>query len=339
MRRLPWRKPRSWGDLDARARGLSTRLLSREQLAHLAAAPTEPARIRTAHTLLGVAEGQGDLERLARQVAASSLARLARWAGPRARDLRVVFEDEDRRSVRTLLRGAAQGAGPERRLAGLLPTPTLPERALEELARRRTVEDVLRGLEVWGHAWGLGLVARLEAGPTDLFTLGLEVDRLFAHRAVEAARGAGRTLQAFAQQVVDILNASSVLLADRWFPAAGAAGVFLAGGRVLSEERFTELVALDPAERRVGLARAFAGSTLGPVFADPAVELAALETTILRARIGEQRRAALLEPLGPASVFHYVLRLRAQVVDLSRIGWGAALAADPATIVRGLVTS
>lgn len=338
MRRPALRRPIAWGDLDARARGLSTRLLSRERLERLAAIPGGREQVREARAALHVVDGPGDLEWLARQAAAASLARLARWAGPRTRVLPVVFEDEDRRSVGALLRGAAQGAGPEQRLAGLVPTPTLPEEVLENLARRPTVEEVLRGLESYGHPWGAPLVARLAAGRGDLFALGLAVDRLFARRAVRAARRAGPGLRAYAQRAVDLLNAWSVLLADRWLPAAGPAGVFLEGGRALGEERFGELLAAGPAKRRGELAAALAGP-VGAVFRDLTIELSALEGRVLGARIAEQRRAMLLEPLGPAPVLHYVLRLRAQVVDLSRIGWGAALAADRVTIARELVTS
>lgn len=338
MRRPVLRRPIAWGDLDARARGLSTRLLPRERLKRLAAAPDERERVREARAALSGAEGAGDLERMARQAAAASLARLARWAGHRTRVLPVLFEDEDRRSVGALLRGAAQGAGPEERLAGLVPTPTLPEGTLVDLARRPTVEAVLEGLVAAPHPWGTGLATGPARGAGDLFALGLEVDRLFARRAVRAARRGGPRLWSYARRTVDLLNVWSVLLAERWLPAAPPTGVFLEGGEALDREGFTRLVAAGPVERRRELAARLAGP-VGAVLGDPSIELSALEARVLRARIAEERRAALLEPLGPAPVLLYALRLRAQVVDLSRIGWGAALAADRATITRELVTA
>jgi hypothetical protein len=46
-----------------------------------------------------------------------------------------------------------------------------------------------------------------------------------------------------------------------------------------------------------------------------------------------------LAPLGPGPVLWFALRLRAQVVDLQRIVWGAVLSAPRADLAAALVTA
>ena len=129
-----------WDDVNARARGLSTHLLGGGQLAELAGAPDLPAlaaRLRDAGlTLPETAEPTAaELELAVRRRAAGELTILGRWTARRPELLAVLFDEEDRRSVRALLRGAVERASAGLRIAGLVPTPALPERALEAADR------------------------------------------------------------------------------------------------------------------------------------------------------------------------------------------------------------
>jgi hypothetical protein len=77
---------------------------------------------------------RADFDRAAGRIAAARLELLGRWLGNRRGALAVIYEDEDRRSIRRLLRGAAEGASREARLRGLTPTQGLPERVMIRLA-------------------------------------------------------------------------------------------------------------------------------------------------------------------------------------------------------------
>ena len=184
-----------WEDLNARARGLGTHLLSGPQLNALAmaadiAALGEALR-RLGYPLEEGAASPGALELALRRMAAGRLHILARWCGPRVGVLAVWFEDEDRRSLRAMLRGAVQHAPADTRLAGLVPTPALPERALRELANQPTPAAVAALLTAWRNPYGSALLAAASVAQPDLFTLEILVNRTFAQRATRAARGGG----------------------------------------------------------------------------------------------------------------------------------------------------
>lgn len=334
---------REWGDLDARARGLSTRLLDRAGLLALARAPGLPALGRALPADRRPSTEVGDLtaheiERAVRGHAARLLVLLARWADRRRPALSVVFEEEDLRSVRALLRGAAGFVPPERRLAGLIPTPTLPEPVLVDAARAESPQAVLERLASWGQR-NAGLAAGAGGGiAPDLFRIEVQLARMFARRGTDAARKGGKGLRAYAAEVVDLENAWSALLAGGYGTQVPAADLFIEGGRALDRDRFLEAAgAGDPIGRRRLVARAFAGTALEPPFSDPATPSTKLEAAVLRARIEEQRIAGRVDPLGPAPLLEFALRLRAQVRDLQVVAWGVALAAPPDVMTAELV--
>lgn len=338
-----------WGDVNARARGLGTHLLGRTELAGLAAAGNLGAlgRALVSRGLpLPPADGGPPsaevLERAARRRAGARLALLARWLGPRRRDhARVVYEDEERRSVRALVRGAAEGAPAGARLAGLLPTAGLPEAALEDLAARESPGEVVRGLREHGHPFGEAMAESASLVAAEVFELEVALERAFAGRALEAA-GADRHLRAFVGLLVDLANGWTALLAGGPpRPLAPATfspeAAFLEGGRLLSREEFRRAAATDPREAAAILERAVAGSALAGVFAGPE-EAAAREDRALRALIGVEVAAARTDPSGPAPFLAFVLRLRAELVDLRRIVWGTALGAPAELVAAELVT-
>lgn len=326
----------TWGDLDARARGLATRLPTADDLERLADTPDEDAFGRSLATLLGARDAvpRPAPERTIADALAARVDLLRMWAGPgRGRALRIVFEDEDRRSVRILLRGAAQGAPHETRLAGLVPTPALPADALEALARERSVERVAGRLAEDGNPYGPPLVARIEAGPFDLFTLEVETTRAFARRALE--RPGDPAIEAHAREAVDLENAWAAILSGSFAADVDADTVFVEGGRAIDRGRFLEAARIDEVEKsREAVARAFraAGSPLWRPFADLAIDPTRLEGAVLVERIEARRAAALRDPLSPAPLLAYLLRLRALAVDLRRIVQGRALGA-PASVV------
>jgi len=334
-----------WGDLDARARGLSARLLDRAALRALARAAGLPALARALPAdFRPSAEAEHltpfQIERAVRAHAARQLALLARWADRRCRALAVIFEEEDLRSVRALLRGAAGSRPPDRRLAGLIPTPSLPEPALADAARAESPQAVLQRLASRGQPDAGPIVGAAAGVMPDLFLAEALLARGHARRCVEAARRGGPGLRAYAAQVVDLENAWSALLAGGFGAEVPAAEVFIEDGRALDRDRYLLAAAADdPLERRRLVAEAFAGTALAAPFTEITIPQTKLEAAVLRARIVEQRHAARVDPLGPAPLLEFALRLRAQVLDLQVVAWGVALEAPPDVMAAELVAS
>ena len=185
-----------WEDVNARARGLGTRLLRSADLRALAAAADLPAlAARLDQYGIAVETREGELraesmEGAIRRWAGRTVELLARWVGPRADALPLVFDEEDRRSIRALVRGAVARIPAERRLFGLLPTPALPVRALEELAALPTVEEIAALLALWRHPFA-GAVEAAKGAEPDLPAMDRALAAAARARAEAAARRSG----------------------------------------------------------------------------------------------------------------------------------------------------
>lgn len=331
------------GDINTRARGLRTRLLEPHDMERLAHARSLFALHREL-SALGLAPAEGpatpaSLEQAIRRRAASLMSILGRWSTDDRRPiLAVVLEDEDRRSIQNILRGAEQGAGSEARMSGLVPTMDLTERALRLLAAQPTMVDIVRMLVLWNHPLGAPLVPTVSAPRPSLFETEVALQRAFATRALAHARKGGRHLVEYAREVVDVMNAWSALL---HFPERDQAIVelsFVEGGRWIDREMFGELLAcqtFEEAQRR--LARQLRESPLGAAFAREPQDIASLETAVLQAQIDEQSLAARISPESAAPLISFTLQLRAEVLNLRRIIWGVALRAPAALIQAEMV--
>lgn len=332
-----------WEDLNARARGLATHLLARNDLDALARAP-DTGTLADALRAHGfpVTEGERSPEALdlaVRRTAAARLRVLARWAGPRARALTVLFEEEDRRSLRAMLRGAVQGASADARMAGLIPTPALPERALRKLADQKSAAPIAALLTGWGNPYGSAILPFASAAETDLFSLELALNRTFAARSVQAARGAG-LLAAYVRETIDLENAYTALVLTSGAKDVVARDVFLDGGDRVSSGAFNAAAATgDGAVAARALSTAFGVTPLARAFERFAGDPGELENAVLRIRVRELTQAARMAPLGPAPLLAYALRVRAEVLDLRRIIWGVTLATPPAALAQSLVTA
>lgn len=317
-----------WVDVVARARGLRTHRLAPASLHALRRAPDLAALGRALRqTGFPVDEGERRapaLDLAVRRRAASELRILVRWCGPRAAELPVIFEDEDRRSLRALLRGSLQRAPTDARLAGLVPTPTLPERALSELAEAPSPAAVAALLTIWGHPFAPGLRLAAGAAAPDPLALDIALDRAWAARARAGAKRGGPELTRFVADAVDLANAGTALVMAG-SPRPRVTEQFLEGGRHLDRARYVELLAKSRATATGLLAATFAETPYAPVFR--AAPLHGLDEAILTARVAVQRAAARRAPLGPAPVLWYALELRAETVAVSRIIWGVALGA------------
>ena len=328
-----------WDDLNARARGLSTHLLGPQALAGLAQAPdlaTLGRRLAELGIDTAADPSPAGMELAVRRVAARQARILGRWLGERSELLRVILEDEDRRSVRALLRGAVAGAPAPARLSGLLPTPGLPERMLEELARAVRPRDVAGLLTVWGHPFGSPLLGPLASDQPDLFEAEHALDRAFAARAVAGAAHGGRALRAYVADLIDFANVAAALALAGDAAERPAAELYLPGGANLAPGPFTAAAQAGDTTEAVEILAAAFPEPRATLLRRHAGDLALLERELLADRIGMLGRQAREDPLGPAPVLRYFLRLRAQLVAVRVAIWGAALGAPPAVRSRRL---
>lgn len=328
----------------ARARGLAVHLMPRRDLEALAELRDLPSLARA----LGAADRLAEpvaapatpaaIEAAVRRAAARHLQRLGAWTGAAAA-LDLFHADQDRRSVRAMLRGALEGAPAEARLAGLLPTPRLPERALAELARQPSPAKVALHLVVLRHPYGDPLVTPSAAAHPVLLALEVALLRASANRLRAAARAGDRNLRAYGRARVDAANLEMALALAGSGAELDPAACFVEGGAALARAAYVAACrAATRAEAAARLARALAGSPLARVAAASAGDPARVDRDALAQAIAEQRRRARLDPLGSAPLLSFLLRLEAQSRDLRRIAWAASLGAPGAAVDPELVT-
>jgi vacuolar-type H+-ATPase subunit C/Vma6 len=318
----------SWGDVNARVRGLGSRLLRPEEISRLSDADSLQSLARALATLgLLPDETSGDsasaLDLALRRAAAAPVRILRRWLGDREAVLAVGLDLEDRRSLRVLIRGAAEGVPAETRLAGLIPTPALPERLLEDLAGRVRIKDQAALLIAAGHPYGSAIHAAATGAIPDLFSIELAIARTFADRALRGARPAGRFLRDYVRGVIDQDNCRFALLLAGT-DLAGSVPASLPGGRLSHADFARAAAAGDPRRAARVLGQALGGRLAGVLerhAAHPAALDEALEADDLQ-YLGHEMR---LDPLGPAPVLWYLQRLRQQSVALSRLVWSVDL--------------
>jgi vacuolar-type H+-ATPase subunit C/Vma6 len=274
------------------------------------------------------------------RLVADRLQLLGRWLGSGRRALAVVYEEEDRRTLRALLRGAAQGISAIGRLRGAVPTPNLPDRTLEQLARAESTADLARILVRAGHPAGRALLAvRPATGESSgLHRLEAALARLFVTRATRAARGAGRLIAEFVALHVDVENAGT-LLAATGTEAPVPNDWYLPGGDRIDQARFARVAArADARSVREELAGLFRRTALEPAF-EIDQEASGFERGILRATVAWLRRAARHDPLGPAVVLEVVQRIRVEAHDVRLVVNAASLGAPASTVEPALATA
>ena len=321
---------RSNDALVVRAAGLSTRLLDQEGRAAAIRATDFGALTRDLAARGYLAEeirpDATALEVAIRRGASARLRQLARWdpEGPLGP---LLFAMEDRRSLRALLRGAQAALPADVRLAGLLPTPTLPERVLAELARQPSVAAMVGLLALWRSPYAPAL-APARSGPPDLLALEVALARDTSRRALEVARRQGGGWTDFVRESIDLDNLRTALTLTGRGDELEPATHFLEGGDRLTEDRFRQIATAQDPDRAVQLAaRVWDGTPLHPIILHHGRDPLRLERELDEARRQLWRRRARREPLGAAPIVSYLLRLRAEGQVLQRAVWGLALGA------------
>ena len=332
----------SWVDVVARARGLSSRLLDRDRIAALAHLPD------LRHLAAALADRYGPMpdeaignptamEQVVRLAIARELDILCRWCGARVRLIAPLLEDEDRRTLRSLMRRIAAGASPQSRIAGLLATPTLPRPLLALLARQSRLDAVASALTAWGSAYGSAMLPLCTGPHPDLFEIQLAIDRTFAARAIRDARQAGEPVLSYVTSRIDAANVMSARALAARSVEHDAQSLFIEGGQLVAREAFVRLAqTVDPQRARDQLRALLGGTTLAELAEAPVDESSVLDDRLLHTFVTAIEHGMRLDPLGLWPVVWYLLRLRAEGRDISRVIWGVALGAPPRRIERAL---
>lgn len=331
----------SWGDLVARARGLSGHLLRKAQYMALCAAGSVStlAELMAALGLVpppaaGVPGDEHALELALRRRAGARLRILANWAGSRREQLAPLFDDEDRRALRTLCRGAIAGVAPEKRLAGLVPTPSLPIRALEQLAHAGDIATIAAFLVAWRHPFGSALADEARRQRPDLLQMEMTLVRTFAARANDAARASDAAMHRFVERIIDLENLRAALVIAEHPTDIEPGAVFVAGGRIVAVD---DLRFAGSSRSRPDVAARLAPRVAGtPLAAALVADGRPADDGVLDALVAEFRRLALREPLGTAPVILFVLAQRAELRALVRILWSVSLGMPRSAIERAV---
>ena len=330
-----------WEDVVARVRGLASRRLGRDAIERLAMSRDLDGFVKQLDSTVYASAASltplqpERIERETRRIAGDRVTIIATWCGDRAELLAPRFEDEDRRSLRAIVRSIAAHTPAQQCAAGLLPTPALPVAALDELSRRERLRDVAATLTAWGNPYGSAMMPEALRDTPDLFALQLAIDQAYASRAVPIAERAGAPMLWYVHMLIDAENARAALaVADRAVEHE-VRSMFIEGGELVPLELFTDLATREPNDARSKLARVFGGTVLAPVVNGSGDErYGATLTAMLR----HLRRVTRVEPLSLSVVLHYVLELRAELQDLARIIWGIALQVPRRRLVARLVT-
>jgi hypothetical protein len=278
------------------------------------------------------------IEAAVRHTAARLLRVLSAWAGSGA-VLDVFFADQDRRSLRAIFRGALQATPSEARLAALVPTPRLPERALALLARQPTPAQVNAQLVLLGHPDAQRLSKVAATAHPVLLDLEVALVQGFAERSLAAAGAGDRNLRDVTRTGIDVCNMQMVLAFAPGPHDVAPASLFTSGGKALPLAAFLEACAAGSAvEAGSRLQRILAATSLGGVARAAGHDPVRLESAALGHLLADQRRAERIAPLGSAPLVSFLLRLQAQSADLQRLAWGASLGVPAELLRAALVT-
>ncbi|MHB2033092.1 MAG: V0D/AC39 family V-type ATPase subunit [Gemmatimonadaceae bacterium] len=334
----------NWGPLVARARGLSGRLLAPATL-HALALSTDGrafsnALARMAYLAFPSNAPPPDdraVEAAIRRVIARHMAVLSRWSRDNDDLLVPLLEDEDRRSIRALVRGAMAGVPPDVRTAGLVPTPALPARVLDELALLGDISSIAAVLLALGHPFAGALAAEAHLDRPDLFSIEQAVMRAWAAGALGAARRGDAALRLYVQRMIDVHNLCAARLLAEQRSDATAHALFVSGGALVHLEDLQHAAELRRPESLARRMQARVAHT--PLHAALLAPTRAADDAALMALLAEFAGRSRREPLGMGPVICYVLRSRAEQRALLRILWQISLGVPADRRVRDLEES
>jgi len=322
----------TWVDVTARARGLSGHLLHPTDIAVLAGATdlddlaARLAMLRSAPPPEPRASAQS-LELAERRRAGAMGRLLARWCGSRRDRLAPLFEEDDIATIRAAVRAAVAGTAAVRPLPGLVPTASIPERALAQLVSSGSPPAIAALLSAWGSPYAGAVRAEGLRPQPDLLALELALARTWHARSRAVVRRAGRALRVYVERRVDVANAWTALLGAGHGDDDPMAR-FIEGGRHIQRDAFLQAAQAPSAEAARDVLEPLVRHTPLAAVTSPAPDREAhLRDGLAR----EQERMARTDPVGPASIVAFWLRLRSETSATQRIIWAVAAGA-PSTL-------
>jgi len=282
--------------------------------------------------LPGTALDAPQLELLLRRRGAEHLGLLASWAGPRLALFRPLFDDEDRRSLRALVRGVFTGQSPELRQRGLLPTPALPLRALEQLARAGDISTIAAALVAWRHPFGRPLADEARRPHPQLLQMEMGLARVFAARARAVAGAGDAPMALFVERTLDLANLAAAQVLAENASDLEARSFFVAGGRLIESDDLAFAARCKSGPELASRLAARVDKTPLEVALDTARRGSA--DALLEAEVCEFQREAMRAPLSSAPVILFVLLQRRELRALQRILWSLALGVPQPLVER-----
>ena len=318
--------------LVARAKALSRRLVPRDALDRLADAGDLAGFARGLVRLGATIDPLGEspdifaIERAIERTTSRYIRTLQRWQTRSPGVLDVFNADRERRSLRALLRGAVQGAPFEARVAGLLPTSSLPLPALVALAREASAAAVVRQLIVFRRPHADRLLALAESARPNLMAIEVALLDDYADHATRAAAYGDDILRQFVHNRIDVINAQNALLMSGGPRELGPKDGFVGGGRWLTRPDFVSASAAESQDAaRAHLRAALARTPLACLLETGLSGAAHLERTFLAETLKQLTRASRLAPLSTAPLMRVLIRIEAQSHDLRALAWAAFL--------------
>jgi vacuolar-type H+-ATPase subunit C/Vma6 len=245
---------------------------------------------------------------------------------------------QDRRSLRALLRGAAQGAPAETRLRALIPTRSLPQAALNGLARQASPAAVVAQLTLMSHPDARRLRPLVRQSQPDVGAIDHALLAGFADRASRAA-GTDEATRDWVAGLIDTGNAQRAVLVAVEPRDVDPADAFVRGGRWISADTFSSAATSGESQRALAiLASAVAHTPFAALLPVTAGEIARLDGAFLESSLARLARTSRLDPLGTAPLLRLLLLLEAQSRDLRTLAWGAALGTPVSLRRQQLVT-
>jgi vacuolar-type H+-ATPase subunit C/Vma6 len=331
--------------LGARAKGLAQHLIGRGTLETLAQADDLGAFARHLSRLGAAIDPIGEpadvfaIERAVSRTTGRYLRALYRWQERAPGALDVFAARQDHRSLRSLVRGAAQGAPAAARLDGLLPTPSLPQLALADLARRASPAEVVHQLVPLAHPDAPRLLPLVRKAHADLLAVDFALLHGFAERAGRAAASGDEHLRTLVSTLIDLGNAQTAIAIAREGTEAPPMDFFVLGGGSLSASVFASAArARSPQRASMTMATAVAGSPLASLLSRGASDGASLDRAFLTSALERLTHDARIDPLSSAPLLRVLLMIEAQQRDLRNLAWGAVLGTPASLRKQQLVT-
>jgi V/A-type H+/Na+-transporting ATPase subunit C len=328
---------------NARVRAMAGRLLGQKGITDLLAQPSLAARLdylkRTTYGeslaahLMREPDSLRAAERALGAQLSNDLLQMNRFlrGEPVLPLFRAVLGFEDAWTLKTVLRGIAQGEPPDRIFALVAPTPEFDDPALRELVRQKDVKAVVDILATWRSPYASPLTEAFARYKThrELFPLEVALDQFVFREALNAARGDGEDgeiLLQFLENQIDLANVATLL---KRADGGRCDDLFIPGGRSVSLHRFRTLSSLKEKDLREALAATGRPQLAAIDGASPFTVDQILQQALRKAI----EREARVHPLSLAVPISFLLERRAEVQRIRLVLRGAEFGVPAAELV------